>query len=1201
MMGRPFRARWRGSEGQGRYLAGDVYGQKQGNKRRKRTELAVAIDGVAVYLYDILSSQAVTSYLVSPQSVFTCAPYSLRWRPTSSKTATRYTYVSLTTSGASSAKREIKLFREEISSAGTTTVTPVSHTIRCDAPVIHLFATSPRGSVTNLPSDESPNHDIIAVAADGTVLCLNGETLEERWQVAPSVLTKELLSGPKSAVNVELAQSTLAADVVEGIFGGKNELFGVFQEKIHRDGFNPDFLVVITTEESSQARHLHVLALPSEREARQTNNERLISVFVAPLPAEPATTKYQLDVRSGTLQVLSGGVITTYSFSNGIPRSENRLQVPHLASFLRLSKTSVLTSAADCFSIYNPIYRSLQATTPLSSESESIKGPCEFITYLASREIAVGLRGGDLVAVQIEAPKNRTTKRRAEGLLTDAIRRGIPRDQTCQKRARADHPTSAILEEPLLDMSGPEWQSKLKQADDLLHDSGLQSWEEFLAQIFKVQTKPSETEAEKGAFVNGTTPAHLPEWVWPSSRAEYARVDRRWVFYAISRVFSWAEQSEESKAPRLACRLPESSVLNYLVDAGHLSTSNIKSAFKDEARATDEVENIIGEEVPVLLAQIDPTMALLLAYLSGTQLGTTELVSSIKLLLHSLGLFEDSAKLLHRLTEKGEDADAQENEAINMELDRAEEELQITEQYLDGHRTRGLGVAFNKLAACPAIATVQSLRRLFKPEEIIGLMNVLRAELIKDGWTTRYLDRTGADQDDLESPPDGSIQLIADLMSRCIDSVGLGGWMASDAMLSRSSPDHHDSADFFSQFQAEISVALEGILEAVRLQGALAEAVGYAKRARKALVDSAKGKAVVLHAGDELPLGLKTDSRIAAEKVRSGGEIVTRSSREMGHFVSKKRGLYSVHRISEEMLLGGAGATVVQEAQSFWKYWKIWKPGTKKAKSEMGGAPRFFTHPHSLLLTRVTLKACPTRQQDGNKERRHPNTHPPPAIESVDSLARTVFRRARESGTGFVDLAIAVRNLITTLKHLHAQAHHPTSDLRKLDPGITTARERQDSVYGRQLRLLVEDTDLALRQARTVIERYGDGTWGEAARRNSDLAERTRKVELSRGDVISQTMKIDTFLETVHDTTKDRMSDKIDFQEMKELQRKVEAIASRLFSERWDRPPTDVDDDELWRSFRRELEKEGFASDVLRKNKVPPLPLFVPRTPDATA
>jgi hypothetical protein len=42
-------------DGPGRYFAGEVFGQKQHDKRRKRSELVVAVDGVAVYLYDVRS------------------------------------------------------------------------------------------------------------------------------------------------------------------------------------------------------------------------------------------------------------------------------------------------------------------------------------------------------------------------------------------------------------------------------------------------------------------------------------------------------------------------------------------------------------------------------------------------------------------------------------------------------------------------------------------------------------------------------------------------------------------------------------------------------------------------------------------------------------------------------------------------------------------------------------------------------------------------------------------------------------------------------------------------------------------------------------------------------------------------------------------------------------------------------------------
>lgn len=52
-----------GPDGSGRYLAGDVFGQKQDDKRRKRTELAVAIDGVAVYLYDVRTPNTLAFWL----------------------------------------------------------------------------------------------------------------------------------------------------------------------------------------------------------------------------------------------------------------------------------------------------------------------------------------------------------------------------------------------------------------------------------------------------------------------------------------------------------------------------------------------------------------------------------------------------------------------------------------------------------------------------------------------------------------------------------------------------------------------------------------------------------------------------------------------------------------------------------------------------------------------------------------------------------------------------------------------------------------------------------------------------------------------------------------------------------------------------------------------------------------------------------
>lgn len=814
-----------------------------------------------------------------------------------------------------------------VSESGTSTTTTATHVHRCDAPIVFLTATSAKKS-NPYPDQALPGYDVVAVAADGTILSLHGETLEKKWQSAPTVFVQELSSASSIAdFRVDFVQSSLAADVIDGMFGGKSDLFGVFQEKVHREGFNPDILIAITSFQetaTTRRRHLHILAFPEARVSRQGNGQNIIPLFVSPLPTDVSPSKYQLDVKAGALQELANDVLYSYTITGGIPRLETQLPVPGLKSFVRLSKTSVLAATPEALSIYNPAYRSLQTTTAV--DNETFGGPpaaggqqdtCDLLLYLAGREMAVGLRGASLIAVQVEAPRTRGLKRRADGLLVDAIRRGISGQPPCSHSS--EHISAAILKEPLpgslSEAYWAEWQQKSAEADEFFQAKNLAGFEELLAGVFKIET--AEPEKPNGVRSNKKEAAKsVAKSTWLPPSGDYPQVDRRWVLYAIGKVFAWNDKAlGDVEALQLACVLPESNVLSYLVNAGHLSTSNIKSAFNEETLEMDDVDNVIGEELPQLLAAVDPTLELLTSYISVTMVGSVELTASIKLLLGSLGLLQNasSGQELQAIADTPEDGD----DSIMMELDRAEEELQITEYYLGNEsdsRARGLSVAFSKLAACPAAHTVQSLRRLFKPEEVICLMNILRMELIKDGWTTRYLDGPAEAEEEADTASNESIQLISNLLCRCLDSVGLGGWMGFDMMLASGGAED-EALDFFGQFQAEVSVALEGIFEAVRLQGSLSEAVGYANRARAAAAGAhlSKGSAVRSQA---LPFGLKTDAPVSADRVRSGGEVVARSRRQMGLFQSKKQKAYSVTRISEESLQGRLGARVVKQEGS---------------------------------------------------------------------------------------------------------------------------------------------------------------------------------------------------------------------------------------------------------------------------------------------
>lgn len=815
--------------------------------------------------------------------------------------------------------------------------------------IVHLSTTSAQ-STTATPQDNGlTRSDLIAIFEDGTVASLDGETLRKKWETSPQILRQDLAAVSKgNQLEVELAQSALAGDIVTGLFGGKQEAFAAFLRTSHGELPAQDMLVLVTkvAGKESTTRYLHVLGIVS---AESQTGGRLVQIHTSPIPASSpvsgAPGSLRLDISSGSLVELQEDALVTYDLTTSMVRTENTLEIPSIESFLRLSKSSVLAATSESLDVYNPVFQSLQASIPIDLDSQASAvnkepGPTIFslVAYFARLEIAVAVYGIFLVAVQLEAPRTRGKKRRAEGLLIDAIGRGIPQHRDGSKKLRADVESvsfsgsfSSNLPGSVSDDYWSQFNTERERADELLGSGDLPGFEEFLAAKFGLDTKPAETASADA----GDKASKLPEWIWPASSSDYPPTDRRWVLFAISRVFTWRSTVEpDTHETRLLCKLPESNLLNLLIDAGHLTVSNLKSTFKEEVRDIDDVDYILGEDIPQVLVDVDLTFSFLLSYLSHTKLGAVELLAAIRLIMRSLELIQDPAKIAPKLltfesqhsdtVDPDESAFQADQSAIGHELERAEQELEAIEHFHlgEGSMTRGSGlsVAFGKLGNCPRVLTIRVLRRSYKPEEILSLIYVLRMELVRDGWTARYLDTTRLDEDEeLEAPPDGSISLIADLLCRCIDAVGPGGWLINDAIVAAGAGDHMDSADFLASLKLEVSAALEGVQEAVFMRGIISEFVRYGNSVQKAEGESSQKyrrgdvTALVMHGqhdkavasspgGTELsamlPLGLKAKAKISAEKVISGGEIARRRRRELGHLVSQKVGAYSLERIS---------------------------------------------------------------------------------------------------------------------------------------------------------------------------------------------------------------------------------------------------------------------------------------------------------------
>ncbi|TLD30675.1 hypothetical protein PspLS_02295 [Pyricularia sp. CBS 133598] len=213
------------------------------------------------------------------------------------------------------------------------------------------------------------------------------------------------------------------------------------------------------------------------------------------------------------------------------------------------------------------------------------------------------------------------------------------------------------------------------------------------------------------------------------------------------------------------------------------------------------------------------------------------------------------------------------------------------------------------------------------------------------------------------------------------------------------------------------------------------------------------------------------------------------------------------------------------------------------------------------------------------------------SIQTADSLARALYRRARLSGPDFSDIATVVRSLHTCLKHLRVEAEDPDS--------LLNTTQQEHSVYARQLGPIVEDCDFTLKQLDTILEKYGGSSAdtpseegphrdgyivGTADSREKDM------IALIRTKLANQKTNIDIFLDTVqlHNPAKARQQfvDNPQSQQLDSIKDKVDAIAARLARRRVAHISAgDMEEEELWQQFSTELEREGFSSEVLMRNK----------------
>ncbi|TVY92337.1 Uncharacterized protein LAWI1_G001102 [Lachnellula willkommii] len=901
----------------GRYVVGDVYGGAPGAKKRKRSELAVGIDGEGLNLYDISSSKLITSYALPPQSSFTCPPTSLRTRISKSKTERR-TYAS--TTGVQS---QIFLFRDVTEGTNHTTSSTISHSLENTRNKVFYLGVI---SATFGSELSATSTDLIVIRKDGEIQCLDGETLQEKWNSPATALVEGNDATRNKDFEVEFAHLTNAHAASQSILKERQDVLAVFAQEISEDGFNPDLVVLVTKASETLMRTLHIIAPPRKTVHVSGLQHSVQALLTTPFPVSykrKDNPTFSIQVSTGILQQLNNNTLTTFDLTESRPKEQSSLLVSKAESFLRLSSTSIMIASNQYITVYNPKYQSILAAIDFTSE-ESLKrkrqsqnetngtssSSCNLKTYFPKLGAVVGIRDNNLIAIHIEGHQDRQGRSRAAGLLIDSLGCSV-KEQSRPGRGKKgmDSVGAKTLEEYLpgsiTTFEGP-WAEQTTSFEKLFIAEDAEKFDKLIAEKLPISstTKPNSAKA----FTDGVK----------VSAKEASNVDRRWVIYTLSKIFSrTAESPEQSK---LSISFYPPNLFLWLINTGHMTVANIEAALRIKS-ATPPATSIAPGELINAIVELNPDMDLLLALLSKNYLGAAELLQAIRTLMESLEMLGENLRVKQGLLTNGEDAGLVNGDADEQleELEaEAENDLELAEYQLgpgSGVRGQALSLALSRLYTCPTSAIVHALQTTLTSQETVYLIYLLRFELARGAWTAKYFDDDESELIDEDAEVPGSaIILISSLLNNCIDAVGAGGWLSGDLKLVEGDP--FEAEELISSLKLEVSAALEGIQEAAYLKGLTSEMVRYGDAMQKSLPQERepdsdtpgrkkhKGPVnppILLPSSSSearvLPLGLRADKQVSLLKVGAGGEVSRRTARDIGHLKSQKVGKYTLERI----------------------------------------------------------------------------------------------------------------------------------------------------------------------------------------------------------------------------------------------------------------------------------------------------------------
>ena len=837
-----------------------------------------------------------TSYAVSPQSNFTCPPCSVRLRQQGSEPSRRLTYCSITTP-----KLRLQCFSETSSPSpgqGREFHTFSTEVENAESPVIHLEL---------LAADEESRvptkNKLLAIHTNGELRCFSRDLQVEEWKTKVDSESGGFIVEFATVISLEEAQQSLLKNR-EDILA----LLGDFA-----DVKNIPIMLLVTrlaqegSKEDATALNFRIIQVGTSTGARIPIFE--LASFILPDMDDLRSddSKYSWHGASGSLLQNSSTALSVHDLTGLVPRLRYHLKSKddEFASCLRLSPSTIALTCEGSFSIMDMQYHSLQARCHLEPSPQRMlkaeknesrrntRNDCRLTSYFPRLDLVTALRGRELIVIQLSSlkqPDSGSRKRKRDSLLVNSLGRAFsskdgnfPESASLSRLPRSLEtflPSCRFLD---------DWTTKKELLDDLFAQKDFNVFEYVLATQLGVEKTGTQSKVPDSAD-------HSSE-IHPASLAK--------VYYALAKIFSVGKHQKptlgNSTAPHLSISWFPSKICHWLIGEGLFSPNQVEAALKIYGSLSADQSLSFGDYTQAVAGRDKTLETLGLILRSPVPLETNEIAHCLSQLIK-----------LSKLSRRHNDVKFVTNGDVPV-IDGSEQQMQkiVIKDAASSVQQLNQGSSFHKLLDSILIRlntyarskVSQALKAELSSLELRSLVDLLRVQLANGQWLSSCveMDQNSASED---CPQNGQINNIATLLNCAVDSLGTGGWILGAYM----TEEFAETSDTIAYMKAEISAALEGIEEATSLKGMLGEILLFDDKSRtrnqnhfsaEQFFTQARSSTINFsNAGEILPLGLQVTPGVPTKRVKAGGEIQMRTSRDIARLKSHMVGKYSFDRIT---------------------------------------------------------------------------------------------------------------------------------------------------------------------------------------------------------------------------------------------------------------------------------------------------------------